>query len=401
MRFLNNKALIFVCSAMCLNCFFVNGATADSATYVYRGNNFEVLEGDPEVFSLKDRVTGRFTVDCSLAHAEGTCANLPWDNYFWLGAVRFESIHLKAGPATLPTDDGYADVNRFRFSTDADGQIVYWDIDLSFMDSSGFINVDTDRKPWGSAIDSAAALGGGASVSGNPGRWRKVGTSGGPHGPFLSNRAYVNSVTGGSCTYLENGQRCRAIHVWENYDVNSTFEDTAASFETWGDEFDLSDGSWEHTSRVLTCPVDQKSISAHTNQVTIEVVLDTEDPECDHWGYREGWDPDPSIGYYWEPYLYSPGVRVFEGVWRDPFSYGSSMWNATYKSSLYDGWTGTETIEHGVHHCDSRWGEMMTSGGFTTISPTGAVRSYAFEGPDGPTWSSFNVSSCNDNFMQK
>ena len=401
MRFLANNALIFVCSVMCINCFFVDAAAADSATYVYRGNNFEQLEGDPEVFSLKDRVVGRFTVDCSIAHPEGTCANLPWDNYFWLGAVSFESIHLMAGPATLPTDDGYADVNRFRFSTDADGQIVHWDIDLSFMDPSGLINVDTDKKPWGSAIDSAAALGGGASVYGNPGRWKKVGTPGGPHESLFNNRTYGNSVDGGSCTYLANGHRCRAIHVRENYDVKGTFEDIEASFETWRDVFDPSDGSWENTWRVLTCPVDQKSISAHTNHVTIEVVLDTEDPECYQWGYREGWDPDPSIGYYWEPYFYSPGVRIIEGEWRDPFSYGSSMWIGNYKSSSYDGWSGTETTEHGVNHCDSRWGDMMTSGGFTTTSPSGAVRSYEFVGPDAPTWSSYNVSSCNDKYMQK
>ena len=70
MRLLANKALIFVCSVMCINCFFVDAAAADSATYVYRGNNFEQLDGDPEVFSLKDRVVGRFTVDCSIAHPE-------------------------------------------------------------------------------------------------------------------------------------------------------------------------------------------------------------------------------------------------------------------------------------------------------------------------------------------
>ena len=215
MRLLPNKALIFVCFAMCINCFFVNAAAADSATYVYRGNKFEVLEFDPNVFSLNDRVTGRFTVDCSIAHPEGTCANLPWDNYFWLGAVRFESIYLTAGPATLPTDDGYADVSRFRFSTDSNGQIVHWDIDLSFNDPSGFINVDTDNKPWGGAIDSAAALGGGAVVSDNPGRWKKIGTPGGPHGPLFTNHIYENSVVGGSCTSLDTGQRGRGIHVWD------------------------------------------------------------------------------------------------------------------------------------------------------------------------------------------
>jgi hypothetical protein len=54
-----------------------------------------------------------------------------------------------------------------------------------------------------------------------------------------------------------------------------------------------------------------------------------------------------------------------------------------------------------VSHCSSRWGEMMTRGGFTTIGVTGIVRAYEFDGPDAPTWGSYHVSSCNDNYMQK
>jgi hypothetical protein len=215
----------------------------------------------------------------------------------------------------------------------------------------------------------------------------------------FSNRAYENSVDGGACSYFENRQFCRAIHVWENYDVKGEFEYTEASFETWRDEFDPSDGSWEHAWRALACPVDEDSITAHTNHVTIDVVLDTEYPGCNQWGYREGWNPIDE--YYLEPYAFLPGVRLIEGEWRDPFSYGSSMWNGNFKTSHYDGWSGTDWKEHGVNHCKSRWGDMMTSGGFTTIGVAGRVRSFEFNGPDGPTWSSYNVSSCNDKYIQK
>ena len=131
MRSLVPKALLFLGTALCINILCVNAASADSATYVYRGNNFTDIQGEPGVFSTKDRVTGHFTVNCSIAHPEGTCANLPYDNYFWMGAVTLESVELSAGPASLPTDDGHADVNAFWFSTDSNGQIVFWDIELS------------------------------------------------------------------------------------------------------------------------------------------------------------------------------------------------------------------------------------------------------------------------------
>ncbi len=211
----------------------------------------------------------------------------------------------------------------------------------------------------------------------------------------FSNRSYGNWVTGGACSHFGNGYRCRAIHAWENYDVKGIFEYTEASFETWRYEEDPSDGSYEHAWRVLTCPVDEKSISAHPNRVTIDVVLDTEAPGCYQWGELYTWDP--INGDQWFPFAFAPGIRVFEGEWMDPFNYGSSMWNV--KDKYYDGWSGMTS--HGVHQCRNSWGDMMTRGGFSTTSPSGMVRSYEFEGPDGPAWGSYNVSSCNDNDVQK
>ena len=78
MRSLGKKAILSACSALCLTMLCVGAASADSATYVYRGNNFDDIQGEPGIFSTNDRVTGRFTVDCSVAHMEGTCANLPF-----------------------------------------------------------------------------------------------------------------------------------------------------------------------------------------------------------------------------------------------------------------------------------------------------------------------------------
>jgi hypothetical protein len=216
----------------------------------------------------------------------------------------------------------------------------------------------------------------------------------------INNRTYENWVTGGSCSQFDNGQFCRVINVWENYNVKGTYEYTEASFETWREEYyDPSDGSWEYGWRMLTCLIDKESIATDRDHVTIKVVLDTEDLGCYQWGYLYGWDPD--IGDYYEPYAFSPGVRIIEGEWKDPFSYGSSMWNGNYKNYYYDGWSGEDWKDHGANHCQRHFGDMMTSGGFTTIGVTGRVRSYEFDGPYGPTWSSYSVSSCNENFMQR
>ncbi|MDH3431844.1 MAG: hypothetical protein OEQ14_17735 [Gammaproteobacteria bacterium] len=210
----------------------------------------------------------------------------------------------------------------------------------------------------------------------------------------LSNRTYGNWVDGGSCTYLEDGYRCRSIQAWENYDVKGTFEYTEASFNSWRYDYDPSDGSYEEGWHVLTCPVDQKAISANPNSVTIKVALDPDAPGCYQWGDLHTWDP--VNGDQWFPFPFTPGTREIEGEWVDPFSFGSSMWNQ--KDTYFDGWSGMTSSA--LHRCKGTWGDMMTRGGFTLTTPL-RTRFYAFEGPDGPAWSSYNVSSCNDNEIQR
>jgi uncharacterized repeat protein (TIGR01451 family) len=135
--------------------------------YLYRGNRFVELEGIPGFFSSTDRVTAKFIIDCAVAHSEGNCMHLPYDNYVELGAIDLESLRFSAGPIGLPTPDGRVEFSSFSFSTDYMGRIVDWDMDL-FLNESG-LNVDTDNVNGG--LDSAAAPGGSASVSGQPGIW--------------------------------------------------------------------------------------------------------------------------------------------------------------------------------------------------------------------------------------
>jgi hypothetical protein len=177
------KLLISViCMASCATCLATCGggggpsaevAGAVSMTYVYRGNNFVEIQGELGIFSTNDRVTGQFTVDCSAAHIAGTCANLAFDDYFTLGAVNLEPLWFSAGPARLPTADGRVEIAIVSFSTDSNGHIVDWNIDLFLIDPSGVINVDTDNDIRG-PIDTAVVLGGEAQVLGNPGEWTVV-----------------------------------------------------------------------------------------------------------------------------------------------------------------------------------------------------------------------------------
>ena len=204
------------------------------------------------------------------------------------------------------------------------------------------------------------------------------------------NRSYGNWVDGGSCTDIPNGYRCRSIQVWENYDVKGTFQYTEASFSAWRYEYDPSDGSWEEAWRTLNCPVDQKAISAHPSRVTFEATLDPDQLGCYQWGERHTWDP--VNGDQWFPFAFDPGPRAIAGEWIDPFSFGTSMWNQ--KDSYHDGWSGATSTA--IYQCQGKWGDMMTRGGFSINN-----RFYAFEGPDGPTWSSYNVSSCNDHSVQR
>jgi len=210
----------------------------------------------------------------------------------------------------------------------------------------------------------------------------------------FNHRSYGNLVGAGSCTDFDGGYRCRSIHVWENYDVKGTYEYTEATYHTERHEYDPNDESYEHRWRVITCPVDEKSIAALPNRVTIDIVVGSEVLGCYQDGYLYGWDPD--IGYYSDEDYGFWGLWAIEGEWLDPFSYGSSMWNQNDK--FFDGWS--DTAGHAVHHCKSRWGDLMKSGGFSATNPSGRTFFYEFDGPLGSAWSFYNVSSCNDNEVQ-
>lgn len=208
------------------------------------------------------------------------------------------------------------------------------------------------------------------------------------------NRTYGNWVDGGHCMDIEGGFRCRSVQVSENYDVKGTYEYTEASYSFWVYRYDPADGSFRDGWRTLTCPVDQKSISAHPNRVTIDVSVDRDGLGCYQWGYLYTWDP--VNGYQWSPWEFGPGTIEIEGEWIDPFSFGSAISN--HNDKFYDGWS--DTTHNTVNHCKMNWGDMMTRGGFATTSEQFGTRFWAFEGPDGPSWSFYHVSSCNDNQSQ-
>jgi len=394
MRFLTNKALIFVCSAMCINCFYVNAAAADSATYVYRGNTFEELDGEPGVFSTKDRVIGHFTVKCSIAHPEGTCANLPYDNYFWTGAVALESVELSAGPASLPTVDGHADVNAFWFSTDSNGQIVNWDIDLSLWDPSGIINVDTDKKPWGNAIDSAAALGSGAVVFDNPGNWKKIGRPSSRPTPVFRdhNRIYGNSVGANVCVDFLNSSRCGDLHAWEDYDLKGTFRFTGIGVHYWFIRF-FDDGGYRHWWRQMSCQAGPEVINAHTNRVTLAAVLHPDNPECHTYGERVDCDAFDNCEVTHRGFENPIEVT---GEWINPINTAKVIANHT--NDFYDPWS--ETFYRSMMHCNENGGDMMARGGFS-INSASRERYFPFEGFDTQGWSNYWLRSCNNDNKQK
>ena len=143
-------------------------ADLSTLTYVYTGNNFaeDEVSDTGGIFTTNDRVTASFTVNCAKAHTAADCRNLPYDNYYALGAVDPASVRFSAGPARLPTQEGFANINLFSFSTDESGNIEGWNLDLSWPDPSGTINVDTDAQ-----IDSVAALETEAVIMGRPGTW--------------------------------------------------------------------------------------------------------------------------------------------------------------------------------------------------------------------------------------
>lgn len=210
----------------------------------------------------------------------------------------------------------------------------------------------------------------------------------------FNSRSYGNYAAGGLCSDAYGGYRCREVQVWENYDVKGTYEYTEVFFQNERHFWDPNGPAYDHYWRYIVCPVDEKSIAAHPKRVTIDIVFDADDPGCYQYGYRYGYDP--SSGYYSYTFGFE-GIWAIEGEWLDPFSYGTSVWNQN--DTFYDGWS--ETTYKGVHHCNSRWGELMASGGWSVTTPTGRTFSYPFDGPFGNAWSFFNVNSCNDKDMQK
>ena len=155
-------------AAICVGALLPAEANALSRTYVYTGSYFTAgeVQGTNGVFTTEDRVMAVFTVDCASAHPEGDCKNLAYDNYYASRAVFPDSVVFTAGPARLPTEEGFVNVVRFSFATDQEGRIISWDLDLSWPDPGGIINVDTDLQ-----LDSVAALGEGATIWGRPGTW--------------------------------------------------------------------------------------------------------------------------------------------------------------------------------------------------------------------------------------
>jgi len=203
------------------------------------------------------------------------------------------------------------------------------------------------------------------------------------------NRSYGNSVSAGICLDIENGFTCRDLMAWENYDVKGSYQYTEASISLYQRRDDPNDGSWSNGYRYLSCPVDEKALSTHPNGVSLVANLDPEGPGCYSYGYLESWDPVNE--YQFVPWPW-PVPRDISGEWTDPFRYGQSAINQ--KDTIYDG--GTDTTSTVARHCNYSWGDMMRSGGFTI-----GIRSFAFEGPEGPAYSNYSISSCNDRDMQR
>jgi hypothetical protein len=209
--------------------------------------------------------------------------------------------------------------------------------------------------------------------------------------PFFKeqNRSYGNSAAGALCTEIENGTFCRDLSAWENYDVKGTYEYSEAAISSSRNQYDPSDGSWRNSYRYLSCTIDRNALRANPNQVTLEAVLDPNALGCYSYGYIESWDP--INGYQFAPFSY-PGPMSVAGEWEDPFNYGES--NSVQHNSYYDGLSAVATKT--VDHCKYSWGDAMKTGGFSINE-----RSYAFEGPYGPVWSFYNISSCNTNTKQQ
>ena len=203
------------------------------------------------------------------------------------------------------------------------------------------------------------------------------------------NRIYGNSAYGASCTDIFNGSFCRDVVAYENYDVKGTFEYTEVAISNSRNVYDPTDGSYSFGYRYLSCPVDRQALSADKDAVSLEAMLDPSAPGCNSGGYIESWDP--VNGPQYQEWVF-PVVMHVTGEWLDPFYYYESLSNQ--KNTYYDGWSGTTTKN--VEHCRYLSGDWMRAGGFSINA-----RSWAFEGPDGPAWSGFSLSSCNSNNKQR
>lgn len=202
-------------------------------------------------------------------------------------------------------------------------------------------------------------------------------------------RVYGNSVSASSCNGIENGTICRDVTAWENYDVKGTYQFTEASISSYRSQYNPEDGSSSFGFRYLTCPTSQQAISAKPKGATLEAVLDPSAPGCESYGYME--TCDPVNGCQYDSWVYSVPMHI-AGEWLDPFNYSESISNQ--KSSGFEGWSGITT--NSVTQCKNLWGDAMSAGGFSVNA-----RSWTFEGPYGPAWGSFSLSSCNTNNTQR
>lgn len=209
-----------------------------------------------------------------------------------------------------------------------------------------------------------------------------------------TNRTYGNSAYAYGCYDIEGGYRCPSISVYENYDVKGEYEDTYLYNSHYVYRHDPSDGSYEYRYRDFGCPVDQKSIKAGPNGVAIDVAIDTEAPECWNYGYYYGWNPQD--GYYSGPWNFW-GTVIFRGEWVDPFSYQETQ--SKYKSTYYDGWSNT--TDQYMTLCKEKHGDQMKQGGWSVTRADGRTFFRDFNGPDGPMFGYYQVSSCNRNNARK
>jgi hypothetical protein len=384
MRFIPSRSLAFVCAALGINAVCIGAASADFVTYDYRGNQFVSIEGEPGVFSANDRVTGRFTINCDIAHPEGTCVNLPYNDYFAMGAVGLESMEFSAGPASLPTAEGHAVVGAFNFSTDAEGQIVDWDIDLVHHDPTGFINVDTDNNPFG-PVDSAAALGAFANVPDDPGRWKTIGRPGGRSAPGFNshNRIYGDEVFADVCIDIPVGRRCATLFAGETHDVKGMFEHTDFWVHYRFERF-FPEGGWRYSERWMSCQTGPGAVTVYKDHATLQAILDPNGPECGTDGFIE--ECDEFQNCEWSPWGFGEPTEV-AGEWLNPINTTRAVVN--HSATFYDPWSGMTQLFR--IHCNENGADLMADGGFSI-----GIRDFPFNGFETQGGNNYWLRACNN-----